>query len=846
MRRTLIAALCLSWSTPSLGQTLTKPPALTAFIEAETPPPGAAIVVLQIDIDATGEVSAAQVIESGGAGFDTAALRAAKRFVFSPAEVDGAAAAIRIEYRYAFTETIITPPPPTTVRIQGQVVRADGAVVSQAQIQAGDRTARTDAQGRFDLSDLAPGIYVVLVSGDGLISVRTTEDARTPGAELTVRYTLAPKAEDVDEELVIRAPRQIRAQTQVAIGADEARTVAGTQGDTLKVVQSLPGVARAAAGSAALVVWGAAPEDTRVLVDGVEIPALYHIGGVRSTLNSALVESIELVPGAFGPAYGRGLGGIVKVKTRRLSRDAFTGYVAADLYDASTMLSAPVTDAFRVGAAARVGYLDRVFAGIADDAALFPIPRYLDAQLKLEHDLRADEWIGLTALLSDDALTRQIDEQRDRQTRRSLTVLLPYRRITPAGASFKVTPYFGLGTRTVAAQFGLTPARQSLDTMRFGLRADYRASLGDDLTLAFGVDGLSETTAIARSGSLNRPPREGDVAVFGQPPGDDVTADALRVTQADVAVHGRVEWTLGDFTVVPGVRLDVFATQSDRLDPPIGEAPRLGLFRIEPALAPRLSARWAALDSLTVHAATGQYHQPPRAADLSPVFGNPRLTISDAVHLVGGLKWTPLDGLDAEVTGFYERFDNLVARAPETTPPLGEALRNDGTGESKGVQLLLRRSAGDLTGWISYTLSRSERIDSPGAGARLFDYDQTHVLSVVLSHSLKPFTFGARARYATGFPRTPVVDAFYDARSDRFQPVFGAQNSTRIAAFTQLDLRIEYTTPLPVGTLAVSLDVQNATNVSNVEELAYTFDFKSERPVPGLPLLTVLGARWDF
>ena len=844
--RTLIAALALTWSAPALGQTLTRPPALTAFVEAESHPPGAAVVVLQIDIDAAGKVSAVEVVESGGAGFDAAALQAAKQFVFTPAEIDGQPAPIRIQYRYAFTQTVIAPPPPTTARIAGQVVDVDGKPVGDVQIVAGDRRTRTDADGRFDLPDLAPGLYVVQVSGEGLIAVRATEDARAPGAELTVRYTVAPQAEDVDEELVIRAPRQIRAQTQVAIRADEARMVAGTQGDTLKVVQSLPGVARAAAGSAALVVWGAAPEDTRVLVDGVEIPALYHIGGVRSTLNSALVESIELVPGAFGPAYGRGLGGVVKVQTRRLSRDALTGYVAADLYDASTMLSAPLTDKLRVGAAARVGYLDRVFAGFAEDAAVFPIPRYLDAQLKLEHDLRADEWIGLTALFSDDALTRQIDDQRDRQTRRSLTILAPYHRITPAGASFQVTPSFGVGAREVAAQFGLTPARQSLDTLRFGLRADYRASLSDDLTLAFGLDGLSETTAIARTGSLNRPPREGDVAVFGQPPGDDVTADALRVTQADVAVHGRVEWSLGDFTLVPGLRLDVFATQSDRLEPPVGEAPRLGLFRIEPAVAPRLSVRWAALDTLTVHAATGQYHQPPRAADLSPVFGNPRLTIADALHLVAGLKWTPIDGVDVEATGFHERFDNLVARAPEATPPLGEALRNDGTGQSTGVQLLLRRSAGDLTGWISYTLSRSERVDSPGAPTRLFDYDQTHVLSVVLGYTLDALSFGARARYATGFPRTPVVDAFYDARGDRFEPLFGAQNSTRIPAFMQLDLRMEYTTPLPVGTLALSLDVQNASSQTNTEELAYTFDFKRERPVPGLPFLTVLGARWGF
>ena len=38
-----------------------------------------------------------------------------------------------------------------------------------------------------------------------------------------------------------------------------------------------------------LVVWGAAPAETRVNVDGVEIPALYHVGGLRSTVGADLV-----------------------------------------------------------------------------------------------------------------------------------------------------------------------------------------------------------------------------------------------------------------------------------------------------------------------------------------------------------------------------------------------------------------------------------------------------------------------------------------------------------------------------------------------------------------------------
>jgi len=844
-RRVLIWAMLTALGAPAGAQELTRPPAQTAFVEAEDPPPGAAAVLLVIDIDATGAVTAVEVAESAGAAFDAAATAAARRFVFTPAEVDGAPAPVRIQYRYRFTEAVIEPPPPTTVDIGGQVLDADGAPVAGARVVAGDRQATTDAAGRFALAGLAPGVYIVEVSAPGLVALRATEDARTPGAALDARYRLVPMAEDVDEERVIRAPRRILARTRVALRADEARTVAGTQGDTLKVVQSLPGVARATAGSAALVVWGAAPDDTRVLVDGVEIPALYHLGGVRSTVNSALVKSIELVPGAYGPAHGRGLGGIVQVTTRPLPRAEVTGYVGADPYDASAMIGAPLSPRFRGAAAARVGYLDRVFAGLVEDDALFPIPRYLDAQLQLEHDLRDNETVGLTALFADDALERRIDGGLDRQTRRHLALSLPYRRITPAGASFTVTPHAVLASRASRAVFGETPAALEVDALRIGLRADYRAALAEGTTLALGVDGLAESAAVRRSGSLNRPPREGAVTVFGQPPGDDVTADAVGAVIADVA-HARVELQWGPLTVVPGLRLDVFALDGDRLEPPVGDAPRLGFSRVEPVIAPRISARWRVVDGLTVHGAAGRYHQAPRPEELSPVFGNARLGLSEATHLVLGAQWTPVDGLDVEVTGYFEAFDRLVARNPAPAPPLGEALTGDGAGTSRGVQLLVRRSLGPITGWISYTAARSERIDAPGEPARLFDFDQTHVLSVVASADIGRLTLGGRARYATGFPRTPVIGAFYDARGDRFQPRTGAHNSIRIPAFAQLDLRLEYRQPLPIGALSLYLDVQNATGRANVEELAYTYDYAAERPVPGLPTLATLGVRWDF
>ena len=114
--------------------------------------------------------------------------------------------------------------------------------------------------------------------------------------------------------------------------------------------------------------------------------------------------------------------------------------------------------------------------------------------------------------------------------------------------------------------------------------------------------------------------------------------------------------------------------------------------------------------------------------------------------------------LSVEVAGFGKWMHDLAVRDPSPTPKLDEAVVQEGIGRAYGVQVLLRQQPWHgLFGWVAYTISRSERRDVPGAAWRLFDYDQPHVLTIVASKELGAWTIGARFRYATGLPRTPVV-----------------------------------------------------------------------------------------
>jgi hypothetical protein len=142
---------------------------------------------------------------------------------------------------------------------------------------------------------------------------------------------------------------------------------------------------------------------------------------------------------------------------------------------------------------------------------------------------------------------------------------------------------------------------------------------------------------------------------------------------------------------------------------------------------------------------------------------------------------------------------------------------------------------------------RAERKNSDLTKTRLFDYDQTHVLSAVLVYSpFSGFELGGRFRLASGFPRTQVTGAYYDTQRDRYQPRFGEQNGIRIPLFMQLDLRVSHTFKLADTDLQIYLEVQNVTNRANTEELVYSPDFARQGRIRSLPVLPIAGLSWTF
>ncbi|HET6334707.1 MAG TPA: TonB-dependent receptor [Polyangiales bacterium] len=842
------------------------PPKLSRFVSAALTPERLAeasvtSVLLSLAIGADGKVAEATIVESAGEELDAAAITAAGQFEFEPARIGGDPVPVRIQYRYDFKPAAAAAPIVTTLEFGGTVRdRKTSAPLANIQIDLDGTQATTDAAGRFSFPNVAPGLHTLTLRGESLTPVATQEELQI-GQRYDATYDVelrAPDAmlESVDLELLIVDQPLRKSIAATTVTADQGARVAGTGGDVIKVVENLPGVARSSVGSAALIVWGASGADTRVYIDDVHIPVLYHEGGYRSVIHSDLVKTVELEPGGYGSPHGRGLGGLVTVGLKPLEADGYHGSLALDAIDAAGSIRGTIGEQFRFAGAVRRSHLDWVLQRVSDEdvGEFVPIPKYWDAQLRAAWVPRDGESLEVGGLFSGDEISRSVVEADPAESKRDSKDTgfergyLRYAHRLDDGSTVAVTSFFGFDHTLLANRFGAVPAILDTDSTLYGLRSAYTTNPFEFLQVSTGLDVEVVASRVRRSGSITSPPREGDPRVFGQTPSDQVNADDWRTTNASLAPYVQADLSLLDDSLhlIPGVRVEPSIVHASRRTPVRSDLPTLGTVREQTLLEPRFAARWSITEAFALRAAIGIYHQPPLAEDLSAVFGNPKLGAAKAVHYLGGASLKLTEALGIEATAFLSRQSELVTRSPFSEPRESEALVQSGAGRAYGAQVLLRH---DLTngffGWLSYSLVRSQRKDAGRESYRPFDYDQTHVVTVLASYDIGAgFEAGVRFRFASGYPRTPVVAATYDARTDTFQPVFGATNSIRIPSFYSFDARV--TKRFKLGTmeeLEVYLDVQNVSDHRNPEEIIYNFDYSDKSYITGLPVLPVLGAK---
>jgi hypothetical protein len=700
--------------------------------------------------------------------------------------------------------------------------------------------ATTAEEGDFVFYDLAEGEWKVGAEPAGYFPLRTREEV-TAGSRTEARYYLE-KGDYNPYDVLVEGVETRKDVSRTTLAVEQVEKIPGTAGDVLKVVQNFPGVARSSPVSGDIIVRGSSPEDTEVFVDGVGVPIIYHFGGARSVIPTGMLDRIDFFPGNFSVEYGRATGGVVDVGLKDLRPEKVGGYVDVNLFDSGAYLEVPIGDKAAVAVAGRRSYIDTFLGAVVPDDApvnLITAPRYYDYQLlgsyrpARGHELRAFVFGSddkLEVLFDNPAdLNPQLEANDATTSTRFYRTLIEYdfRPNEKFSNELKLSGgrnwiYFGLGDQLFL----------DINSYSGQVRDTMRVALSDDFAIKGGVDYL--LTRAATSIKLPSPTKEGesgggldlDRVLFAERPEQDFHSAA-----AFVEFEARF---LDRLLVTPGLRLDYFS-QVDEI-----------------AVSPRANARLKVHDQWTLKGGVGLFYQEPFFDETDETFGNPDLGLESAVHSSFGVEYRPLPHLTIDVTGFYKRLDQLVSRTDETVVRDGEVVPlnfvNGGVGRVYGMEVLLRHDlSNNFTGWLGYTLSRSERKDFGSDDYRLFDTDQTHILTVLGTYNLpRNWSLGFRWRLVSGNPSTPREGAVFVVDDGTYAPVPGAQNSERMPPFHQLDLRVDKRWIFDNWMLTAYLDIQNVYNRANPVGYSYNFDSTERRTSQSLPIIPIIGLKGEF
>ncbi|WP_437592669.1 TonB-dependent receptor domain-containing protein [Sorangium sp. So ce1000] len=852
------------------------PPRALNYTPPEYPPEAEkqgreASVTLQLDIDRDGRVKHAVVVESAGHGFDESALAAAQKLEFEPARrADGTPAPARILYRYSFTLKTAAPPPAASepakpaeslrgaVLASGGDVPLAGATVSVARTAsagaapaAAPRELTTDEGGAFAFADLPPGRYQVTIAAPGFEPL-SVEEALAPGEQLEVKYRLLPQGDGL--EVMVRGTRPPREVTKRTIEQREINRIPGTNGDALRSLQNLPGVARPPAIAGLLIVRGSGPQDTQTFVDGTQVPLIYHFGGLSSVVPTEMLDRIDFYPGNFSAKYGRVQGGIVDVALRSPKEDGrLHGLAQMDLIDARVLLEGPVPFLAntRFMVAGRRSYIGESFGPVleAAGAGVTQAPVYYDYQVLLETEPTPSARVRLTFFGSDDALELLLSDPAPNEPALSGNVGLhtAFQRLQ-LRYDHELTDKDRLdGVLALArddADFGIGPIYFQLDLKTLSGRLEYTRRVSKGMVLNAGLDVFAGLYAVnLRAPGPSRP---------GEPPNQPFSTRTLQEVSRDgdffyPAAYAELELApTARVKIVPGLRLDY-----QNLNQQMTVSPRVnGRFDVVPGF-PRT----------TVKGGLGVFHQPPQFQEVIPPLGNPGLKSTRALHYAVGVEQELTRHIEASAEGFYKQLDELVVGV-NRPGSVQLDYQNVGSGRVIGGEFLLKYKPDDrFFGWAAYTLSRSTRVPEPGEPERLVPFDQTHILTVLGSYRLGDgWEFGARFRLVSGNLVTPNVcnvneqscdpyrtNALFYAPTGTYTPIpFSGPNSERLPAFHQLDLRLDKTWRFKSWRLSAYLDVQNVYNNANSEAIQYNYNYTARQYVTGLPVLPSLGMRGEF
>ena len=686
----------------------------------------------------------------------------------------------------------------------------------------------TNAEGKFSIGQVPPGIYRLQASAIGYKTVTTPEYILST-RDLHIQIEMEENQTELEGVTVTASPFRRDIESPVSlriIGLQEIEKSPGANRDISRIVQSYPGVAFSPIGYRNdLIVRGGSPSENRFYLDGVEIPNINHFstqgasGGPVGILNADLIREVNFYTGAFPTDKGNALSSVLDFKLRDgdMERNSLKATLGASEVSLASNGHLGKKTSYLVSV--RQSYLQFLF----DMLGLPFLPTFTDAQFKLKTRFDARNELTVLGLGGIDKMklnTKADDEDNEyilsylpKIQQETFTLGAVYRHYAGAHVQSVVASHSYLNNRNTKYQQN---DESDPDHLMLRLRStEQNTQLRLENSSSFRNWKVTVGTCL-------------DYSQYSNTTFQKVYTDRAQTFDYHTylgimrwGLFGTVNYTSIDerFTASLGLRADANNYSAAMKD-------------LSDQLSPRLSLSYQLTEHWSLSGNAGLYYQLPPYTALGFKNNNGLYANKYALRYMQvsqgsvGLNWRKGDTFEVSVEGFYKDYDKIPLSVADGIPLTckgndygvigNELLTSTAQGRSYGAELLLKwLIAKKLNLASSFTLFKSEYRTDKESEYIASAWDNRFIFNLRGTYNLpRHWSVGMKVSCIGGAPYTP-----YDADKSSLVTAWNAQgkpyydytryNEERLPAFTQVDIRIDKTFYLKRCMLGFYIDLQN-------------------------------------
>lgn len=688
----------------------------------------------------------------------------------------------------------------------------------------------TDAEGRFTIEQVPPGIYRLQASAVGYKSVITPEYILST-RNLNVPIEMEENLTELEGVTITASPFRRDVESPVSlriIGIQEIEKSPGANRDISRIVQSYPGVAFSPIGYRNdLIVRGGAPSENRFYLDGVEIPNINHFstqgasGGPVGILNADLIREVNFYTGAFPADKGNALSSVLDFKLRDgdMERNSLKATLGAS--EVSLASNGHIGKKTSYLVSVRQSYLQFLF----DMLDLPFLPTFTDAQFKLKTRFDTRNELTLVGLGGIDNM--RLNTKADSEDNEYILSYLPKikQETFTVGAVYR--HYAGAHVQSAVVSHSYLNNRNT---------KYHRNDESDPDNLMLRLRSTEQETKLRLENSTSFRHWKVNLGVnLDYSQYTNTTFQRVYINRAQTFDYHTYLgiWRWGFFGTINYISTDDRFTASLGLRADANNYSS-SMKHLSDQLSPRLSLSYQLTDHWFVSGNAGLYYQLPPYTALGFKDNNGRF--ANKYHLrymkvsegSAGFTWRKGDTFEVSVEGFYKDYDKIPLSVADGIPlnckgndygVIGnELLTSTAQGRSYGVEILAKwLIAKKLNLASSVTLFKSEYRNDPQSGYIASAWDNRYIFNLRGTYNFpRHWSVGMKVSCIGGAPYTPYDEdksslvSAWDAQGKAYFD-YSKYNRERLPAFGQVDVRVDKTFYLKRCMLGFYLDLQNIT-----------------------------------